>query len=138
MASALTTHFFDSGVAHVIVHVAHIEARRVALPGITLPAFGFDSDFADCGDQAFVCVMANASTVDDPFCRCRERIVAQVHGGCARVVGFAGELKAEPRLADDAGDDGDASIFGFQHRPLLDVDFDEAEPAVGRCAACAI
>ena len=40
------------------------------------------------------------------------------------MAGHAGEARREPRRARDRGDDADRQIVAFQHRPLLDVQFD--------------
>ncbi len=50
-----------------------------------------------------------------------------MHRGGAGVVGMAGELEIEARLAHDAGDGRDAEVFGLEYRALLNVNFDEAD-----------
>jgi hypothetical protein len=52
------------------------------------------------------------------------------------MVGMAGELGGEARLADYGRDSRDGKAFGFEDRPLLDVDFDETQHiCIERCIA---
>ena len=49
-------------------------------------------------------------------------VVAQVHRGCARMIGLPAEAELHARLADDRGDDAELQVFAFEQRALLDVD----------------
>ena len=75
----------------------------------------------------------------DPFQRQRhlgsagECVASHIHWHRAGVAGHAGDRDAQPRLADDAGDDPERTVQPLQHRPLLDMDLD-----VSQRLACAI
>ena len=87
-----------------------------------MPALGMCFQFADGGDKA-ISFDGEHFYLGNPFGGGGEGITAEVHGSGAGVVCVAGEPKIETGLADDAGNRGYAEPFGFEDRPLFDMNF---------------
>ncbi len=66
---------------------------------------------------------------DDPR-RGDERIAPQLHRGCARVARRAFKFDFQPGDAGDGGDDADVDSLRFEHRSLLDVQFEGGRDVV--------
>ena len=85
---------------------------------------GLRIDIPDGADQSVLVGPAELLDLDDALGRTGERVTAQQHRHRAGMAGHAGEACREPRRARDRGDYSDREIKTFQHRTLLDVQFD--------------
>ena len=115
----------DGGEPDRVVRVADVEAYSDLVRNDVGRA-GQGVDAPNGGDQARG---GGAFALDfgDPLRRAGKSVVAQMHGGGSGMVGLAIESQRVAALADNRLDDPQAEVKSFQHRPLLDVEFDVGE-----------
>ena len=97
------------------------------LPRDHIGGAGHGVDVADGADQAVPVGAAKMLDRADALGGARERIAPQRHRYGAGVPGHAGQPRRHPCRARNRGDDADGKVFGFQHRPLLDMQFEIGE-----------
>ncbi len=83
-----------------------------------------DRDAADGCDHFALCFARQRFAEQHRFRGARERVTPQHHRHGAGVAGFAQEFDVEISLPDDRHYNAERLTAGFQHRTLLDVDFD--------------
>ena len=83
-----------------------------------------DGHAADGGDDLASGLARKPLTQQHRLRGTGERIAAQHHRHRAGVARFAQKLDVEIGLPDDRGHHAERLVARFQHRPLLDVDFD--------------
>jgi hypothetical protein len=124
----------DIGHRALAMHVgrrAQVD-REGNLPRDHIGCAGHGVNVSDGPDQSAVVCAAQFLDRGDAFRGTRKRITAQQHRHRAGMAGHPGQVRRQPRRSGDRGDDADRQVFGFQHRPLLDVQFDIGQQFAGR------
>ena len=110
--------------------VARRSRLNLHLPGTTLiEPFG-TSSMPTVPTQAPATLPAALLDEEHQLCRGGSGVAPAVHRRRARVARHAGDLDLEAHAAVDRGDDAERQVRLVEHRPLLDVDLDEAEVAL--------
>src|ERR1700732_4807853 len=89
-------------------------------------------DVSDSPDQPVFIGPAELLDRDDTFRSTRQRVAPQHHRHRPGMAGHAGPAGSEPRGARDRAHDSDWQIEAFEHRSLLDMEFDIGQQFAAR------